>query len=140
MRIRKTQQPAEYPKNQIHDAYNMSTTDTYSCNYINNITIEESGDNYVKYGNGTMECWGTVDFGSINGTTGKTISVSLPKSYSNTDYNIQLTKVARGNDYTFIIESLTEIEKNKFNILGWNNRSETSTVDKYKWRTFGYWK
>lgn len=33
--IRKTQQPSDYPSNQIHDAYSTSTTDTYSCNYIN---------------------------------------------------------------------------------------------------------
>lgn len=35
MLIRKTQQPSAYPENQIHDAYSTSTTDTYSCNYIN---------------------------------------------------------------------------------------------------------
>ena len=35
MLIRKTQQPSDYPENQIHDAYSTSTTDTYSCNYIN---------------------------------------------------------------------------------------------------------
>lgn len=35
--IRKTQQPSDYPSNQIHDAYSTSTTDTYSCNYINGI-------------------------------------------------------------------------------------------------------
>lgn len=33
--IRKTQQPSDYPSNQIHDAYSTSTTDTYSCNYLN---------------------------------------------------------------------------------------------------------
>ena len=33
--IRKTQQPSDYPSNQIHDAYSTSTRDTYSCNYIN---------------------------------------------------------------------------------------------------------
>ena len=38
MLIRKTQQPAEYPDNTIHDAYTESSTDTYSCNYVNNIT------------------------------------------------------------------------------------------------------
>lgn len=36
MLIRKTQQPSDYPENQIHDAYSTSTTDTYSCNYLNN--------------------------------------------------------------------------------------------------------
>lgn len=35
MLIRKTQQPSDYPENQIHDAYSTSTTDTYSTNYIN---------------------------------------------------------------------------------------------------------
>ena len=39
--IRKTQQPSDYPSNQIHDAYNTSTTDTYSCNYINKARLEE---------------------------------------------------------------------------------------------------
>ena len=37
IRIKKTQQPSDYPSNQIHDAYSTSTTDTYSCNYINGI-------------------------------------------------------------------------------------------------------
>lgn len=35
MLIRKTQQPSDFPENQIHDAYSTSTTDTYSCNYLN---------------------------------------------------------------------------------------------------------
>ena len=60
MLIRKTQQPSTYPENQIHDAYSTSVTDTYSCNYINEKVIEESGNNYVKYGDGTLICWGTT--------------------------------------------------------------------------------
>ena len=54
--IRKTQQPSDYPSNQIHDAYSTSTTDTYSCNYINSIV--ESGSNangsWIKLADGTM--------------------------------------------------------------------------------------
>ena len=41
--IRKTQQPSDYPSNQIHDAHSTSTTDTYTCNYINGID-ENVGD------------------------------------------------------------------------------------------------
>ena len=41
VRIKKTQQPSDYPSNQIHDAYSTSTTDTYSCNYINKARSEE---------------------------------------------------------------------------------------------------
>lgn len=40
----------------VHDAYSTSTTDTYSCNYINSII--ESGSNeigeYIKYANGRL--------------------------------------------------------------------------------------
>ena len=39
--IRKTQQPSDYPSNQIHDAYSTSITDTYSCNYINELGLGE---------------------------------------------------------------------------------------------------
>lgn len=42
MLIRKTQQPADYPENSIHDSYSTSQTDTYSCNYINE-KLEEAG-------------------------------------------------------------------------------------------------
>ena len=41
MLIRKTQQPSTYPENQIHDAYSTSTTDTYSCNYLNTMPLEK---------------------------------------------------------------------------------------------------
>ena len=37
MKIRKTQQPADYPENQIHDVYSTSASDTYNCNFINGI-------------------------------------------------------------------------------------------------------
>ena len=40
MLIRKTQQPSTYPENQIHDAYSTSATDTYSCNYLNDMPLE----------------------------------------------------------------------------------------------------
>ena len=46
----------------VHDAYSISTTDTYSCNYINNIVETGSNANgtYVKYSDGRMECYKRV--------------------------------------------------------------------------------
>lgn len=60
--IRKTQQPSDYPSNQIHDAYSTSTTDTYSCNYINGIIESGSNENgnWIKYADGTMICTKTI--------------------------------------------------------------------------------
>jgi hypothetical protein len=67
MILRKIQQPSEFADNQIHDAYNTSTTDTYSCNYINNIVQSGSNANgsYVKYADGTMICYGTWNIGNV---------------------------------------------------------------------------
>ena len=47
MLIRKTQQPSEFADNQIHDAYSTSTTDTYSCNYINNKLIYSKNEQVI---------------------------------------------------------------------------------------------
>lgn len=40
----------------VHDAYNTSTTDTYSCNYINSIIESGSNENgtYIKFADGIM--------------------------------------------------------------------------------------
>lgn len=46
IRIKKIQQSASYPENSIYDAYSTSTTDTYSCNYIN----EVNNNMYAKIG------------------------------------------------------------------------------------------
>lgn len=48
--IRKTQQPSDYPSNQIHDAYSTSTTDTYSCNYLNKSAITVISNNQYHTG------------------------------------------------------------------------------------------
>ena len=58
--LRKAQQPSDFADNQIHDAYSTSTTDTYSCNYINN-GLMQSGSNangsWIKFADGTMICY-----------------------------------------------------------------------------------
>lgn len=59
IRIKKIQQPASYPENSIYDAYSTSTTDTYSCNYINSIIESGSNENgsWIKWADGTMICY-----------------------------------------------------------------------------------
>ena len=79
--IRKTQQPSDYPSNQIHDSYSTSTTDTYSCNYINSIV--ESGSNangdYIKYSDGTMICTKKVSFVGLQFTIAWGSAYETPK-------------------------------------------------------------
>ena len=42
----------------VVNATNSSTTDAYSCDYINGKVVVDSGTGYVKYGDGTMICYG----------------------------------------------------------------------------------
>lgn len=50
MLIRKVQQPSSFPKNTIRDAYTDSDDDVYTCNYINNLGITETGVPVVHTG------------------------------------------------------------------------------------------
>lgn len=74
MLIRKTQQPSDYPSNQIHDAYSTSTTDTYSCNYINEARLEEYSTNETKIGTWVDGKPIYRKVFSVGGSTSQTIS------------------------------------------------------------------
>lgn len=52
---------AEKITNNISNAKTTGTTNTYSCDYINNTInrIVESGSNYIKFYDGTLVCWGS---------------------------------------------------------------------------------
>lgn len=71
VRIKKIQQPASYPENSIYDAYSTSTTDTYSCNYINSIVESGSNENgsWIKWADGTMICYKRQAFNNVAITT-----------------------------------------------------------------------
>lgn len=66
--------------------YTTSTTDTYSCNYINEKVIEESGNNYVKYGDGTLICWGKTNIVNISAYGSAEFDINLPYSYKDKNY------------------------------------------------------
>lgn len=63
MIIRKTQQPSDYPSNNISNARTTGTTNTYSCDYINGIVESGSNDkgNWIKFNDGTMMTYQNVD-------------------------------------------------------------------------------
>lgn len=89
MKIRKAFQ-GTVPDNKILDTYSASQTDTYSCNYVNNIVASGSNTNgnYVKYVDGTMICWGNKTGSSSKsdwwGFSDRTdeISVTYPQEFT----------------------------------------------------------
>lgn len=54
----------------VHDEHSTSTTEPYSANYVNGVSIVESGSNangeYIKFGNGTMVCTKKVTFTNVS--------------------------------------------------------------------------
>lgn len=71
MRIKKTSQGVAQGYS-VNGAYSESQSQAYSCDFVNNSVIE-SGSNtygdYIKYIDGTLICYGTVELASTTFTT-----------------------------------------------------------------------
>lgn len=67
MKIKKMYQ-GNVPDNKILNTQSDSQTDTYSCDYLNNSVVVESGTTgiwrYKKWSDGTAECWGRASITS----------------------------------------------------------------------------
>nr|DAK84731.1 MAG TPA: receptor binding protein [Caudoviricetes sp.] len=81
MLIRKTQQPSDYPENQIHDTYSTSTTDTYNCNYINSHNLKSSIIHFVTPINSTNydEGWGGTYFYKTGSRVYLHVAITIPQ-------------------------------------------------------------
>lgn len=92
-------------KTSVKDTYSTSATDTYSCNYVNQIV--ESGNNengnWIKYVNGDLICYGTA---SIQNPTysgwysfcrvTNDATVTLPAAFKDNAYKIAATSFTFG--------------------------------------------
>lgn len=132
----------------VVNATNNSTTDTYSCDYVNNMIVSNWDVNnsrgYIKYPDGTAICYGLYNPEggiSIGATSGKAVEISLPITLSNALYSVNLTKYAGGNGFSFVEESANSPAVDKFYIGLWNNSSSgTCYVMGYYWQVVGRWK
>lgn len=79
MKIKKMYQ-GNVPDNKILNTQSDSQTDTYSCDYLNNSVVVESGTTgmwrYKKWSDGTAECWGRYTMSSKMENTWGSLSVS----------------------------------------------------------------
>ena len=129
--IRKTQQPSDYPSNQIHDAHSTSTTDTYTCNYINgidenvgnltqlNTTSKNNLVSAINEVNANINNLKSVQLYSYTGTNKQT-SITLNDSYSN--YKFIEIYAQRDAMHGFIKMNTTDSNVIDFNIVGQNGR------------------
>ena len=115
--IRKTQQPSDYPTNNIHDAHNTSTTDTYSCNYINNKNLVFHTKLTEK--SSSIECTG-LDIVADGGI-----------------YDIRITGGVDGNADVFC--KIDDMERSNYYHFGYylEGTGTSSDVSSHTWKT-GY--
>ena len=73
----------------VHDAYSTSTTDTYSCNYINNITGGGSSSNSTIGTIIASPASGTKDLGSFNAWSWKTVPLTRVIKQVNSSFALE---------------------------------------------------
>lgn len=129
MKIKKIYQ-GELPENKILNAQSTSQTDTYSCDYINNLSNTKSIISIVGGGEKTYTIndwvWTPVEF------TYAFINIGDGFSYSAADHGIKVLK-----DMTIRVESQicyfgtangeinVRVTKNTNNVIGYSNRFDT---------------
>ena len=148
IRIKKIQQPASYPENSIYDAYSTSTTDTYSCNYINSIV--ESGSNangsWIKWADGTMMCIKKVKFTNIVintvwGSVYETANVVNFGNYAQEFIEIPNVSITLADGSTCFCESFSERTKTSIgNTWLWKPAVEAGGTMTFDVIAIGKWK
>lgn len=137
MLIRKTQQPSTYPENQIHDAYSTSATDTYSCNYLNNMPLEKvlyDANGSPKAGSVTLsDSKSNYDELCISGwsNSGALFNVKVPTN--NTQFRISVVDNNGSGTNAWLKQTVYKLEDKKITMLSalWReiNSSQHGTDD-----------
>lgn len=124
-----------------------SDTDTYSCNYVNNIAnsqnIVESGDGYIKYSDGTMICYGNysgttklADYFNWCKRTEENISVTFKKEFLSAP-TVIITPLYLS--YVFSI-MLNQIKTTGFGFTGLKPNGAIDTSVNINYIALGKWK
>lgn len=128
-----------YIDNKIKNEYSTSTTDTYSCDYIDNKIVEGS-TGYTKLPDGTLICYGVINQTTYPADEWQRHEVSLPQSYKDATYSIQLTIRHDGDGWTNIADFRADSKNNNtFNLMLHNIGSNPVKIG-FSWITIGRWK
>lgn len=119
-----------------------STTDTYSCDYINGII--ESGSNangyYTKYADGTLICRGVIGSVTTNSNSGTDTTFSFPATFIDTNYAITIT-IFNGQAYWGDIQvSSGNKSTTTCDLTTWNNGGGTNSGQYFDYVAIGRWK
>ena len=132
---------------EVSNTSSNSQTDTYSCNFVNNMfdgsfsTTPTQG--YIKYPDGTAICYGLyAPQGGITvaGSSGNSVSISLPITLVADKYIPTVTKYGGGNGYASLSENVSSFTATQFTVGLWNNSTNQSNLLGFTWHVVGRWK
>lgn len=109
-------------------------------NKENIANLTEIGENYLKFSNGILICWGTVTIGQIPITSEIKKTITLPQNYVDSNYSCMLTKKGDGGYWTYVSETILNITTSSFKISVWNNANNIATLKAMDYFTIGKWK
>ena len=137
-----TSEPEEMQE-AIKNEYSTSTTDTYSCDYVNNTfginNYSNVEDGYIKFPTGLMIQWGSENL-SRTATNQQEISINFPQTF-----NAAFTVVASINDPGYGLGELNEgvgvlnINSSSFTCL-FKSLTNTAHSVTIRWIAIGKWK
>lgn len=130
------------------DAYVATTGITLEqmANSLSGIVVVEKGTNgngsWIKCGNGILIQYGKITGVSIAKANGTESTITLPKPYIDSNYNIQTQMLGVPSYWSWAVHTVYDSSKTTtdFKISWWNNTgsSDINTVGLY-WCTFGLW-
>ena len=108
-------------------------------NLIKKITIVDSGNGYIKFGDGTMVCYGSST--TQNCSPGATVfGISLPQTFINNSYTVSLSRSDGGANYASTLERILSKGNYYFEIYVWNDNQNVANSLQFDYIAIGKWK
>lgn len=140
-----TSEPEEMQEAIVNE-YSESTTNTYSCDYVNDTIdgIIESGGNtngyYTKYADGTLICRYYVGPLTINSNSGATQAVLFPLSFVDTNWQCMIQLTNGQNYWSWIATAVKSKTASGFTLDIWNNSEGQCPGQYFDYIAIGRWK
>ena len=136
-----TSEPEEMQEAIVNE-YSESTSETYSCDYVNGII--ESGSNangyYTKYADGTLICRYYIGPVDTNQGAGTTKVVTFPYEFVDTNWQVSLTMTNGQAYWSQVASSISDKAKTGFNFKSWNDGGGNNTGQYWDYVAIGKWK
>ena len=128
--------------NNVGDLADLKTTDVSSVvNAINELIIE-SGNNYIKFSNGTLICWGETSAFNITSSSQTNNDITLPVAYKDSSFKVICSVSLGGAYWASIVATMGyPLSNSSIRVMGANYMAgQTIENIKISYITIGKWK